>query len=178
MMYTQPTAGSTPAERFLALTIASARKTLYVTNSYFLPDDDFRRFLVDAARRSVDVRVLTASTKTDIKSVYYAGHARYEELLAGGVRIYEYQPTMIHAKTIVADGYWSAIGSMNFDNRSLALNDEANLVALDSTVGATMDSLFLDDLRYSREITLDAFRRRPTWRRFVEWGANLLSRVL
>ena len=178
LMYTQPTIGSTPGERFLALTVSSARKTLYITNSYFLPDDDFRRFLVDAVRRGVDVRVLTASTKTDIKSVYYASHARYEELLAGGVRIFEYQPTMMHSKTIVADGYWSAIGSMNFDNRSIALNDEANIVTLDAAVGATMDSLFLDDLEYSREITLDAFQRRPQWQRVLEWGANLLSPVL
>jgi cardiolipin synthase len=177
-MLTSPTKGSTPAERFLALSIAGARRTLYIGNSYFLPDDDFRRLLREAVARGVDVRVLTASTKTDIMSVYFASRWRYEELLRAGVRIYEYQPTMIHSKTLVADGLWSAVGSMNFDNRSLALNDEANLVALDREVGATMDSLFLADLAYAREITLADFRRRPWWHRPLEGGAALLSRVL
>ena len=178
LLFTAPPDGSTPAERFLALSIASARRTLYISNSYFLPDDDFRGFLCDAAGERVDVRVLTAGTKTDIKSVYYASRARYAALLACGVRIFEYQPTMMHAKTIVVDGSWSAIGSMNFDNRSLALNNEANLVTLDIRLGASMDSLFLDDLRYAREIVTDQFDRRPAWQRVFEFGANLLSPVL
>ena len=178
MLHTAPTMGSTPAERLLAISVVSARKRLYVTNSYFLPDDDFRAFLVARARAGVDVRVLTASTKTDIKSVYYAGRARYQELLEGGVRIYEYQPTMIHAKTFVVDGMWSAIGSMNFDNRSLSLNDEINVLVLDRGVGAAMDSLFLDDLRYSREITMPGFARRPWYERVFEQATNLVSRVL
>ena len=81
LLYTAPTTGSTPAERFLALTISGARKTLYITNSYFVPDDDFRRLLERAVRRGVDVRVLTVSTKTDVKTTWYAGRYRYEELL-------------------------------------------------------------------------------------------------
>ena len=178
LLYTEPTTGSTAAERFLALTILSSRKRLYITNSYFLPDDDFRRFLREAAARGVDVRVLTASTKTDIKSVYYAARARYETLLASGVRIYEYQPTMVHSKTIVADGIWSVIGSMNFDNRSLAFNDEANLLTTDPAIAAVMDSHFIDDLERSKEITLAAFRRRPWWEKVLEFGAALVSRVL
>ena len=104
------------------------------------------------------MRVLTVSAKTDVKTTWYAGRYRYEELLRGGVRIYEYQPTMMHSKTIVADGVWSSIGSMNFDNRSMAFNNESNLVVLDRAFGAQMDSVFLDDLRYSKEIKLDEFR--------------------
>ena len=178
LLHTAPPAGSTPAERFLALSIAGARRTLYVTNAYFLPDDDFRRFLCDAAARGVDVRVLTAGARTDIETVYYASRARYAELLGCGVRLYEYRPAMMHAKTLVADGLWSAVGSMNFDNRSLALNDEATLVALDPRVGSTLDSLFRADLRYADEITAPAFARRPWWERPLERGATLLSRVL
>jgi len=124
------------------------------------------------------VRVLTAGPDTDIKSTLYAGRARYEELLEAGVRVYEYQPTMMHAKTLVVDGLWSTVGSMNFDNRSIALNNETNLVALDRDVGARMDSLFLDDVKYSKEITLAEFRRRPWYHRVFERGATLLSRVL
>jgi len=178
LLYTAPTAGSTPAERFLALTISAARKRLYIANSYFVPDDDFRRLLERAARRGVDVRVLTTSANTDVKTTWYAGRYRYEELLGRGVRIFEYQPTMMHSKTLVVDGVWSSIGSMNFDNRSMAFNDESNLVVLDSAFGAQVDSVFLDDLRYSKEITLDEFRRRSIWSKMLEAGATLLSRLL
>jgi cardiolipin synthase len=178
LLYTAPTTGSTPAERFLALTLSAARKRLYITNSYFVPDDDFRRLLERAARRGVDVRVLTASANTDVKTTWYAGRFRYEELLGLGVRIFEYQPTMLHSKTIVVDGLWGSIGSMNFDNRSMAFNDESNLVVLDSAIGAQMDSVFLDDLRYSKEIKLDEFRRRSIWSKMLEAGATLLSRLL
>jgi cardiolipin synthase len=178
LLYTAPTTGSTPAERFLALSLAGARKTLYIANSYFVPDDDIRRMLTMAAKRGVDVRVLTASNKTDIKTTWYAGRRRYEELLEGGVRIYEYQPSMMHAKTFVIDGAWSTIGTMNFDNRSLAFNDESNLVAFDRRIGAAMDSLFLEDLKFSKEITLEEFRRRPWYQKLFENAAHLLSRVL
>lgn len=178
LMLTSPTAGSTPAERFLALSIAAAQHTLYVTNSYFVPDDDFRELLTAAARRGVDVRVLTVSNETDVRTTWYAGRSRYDDLLRGGVRIWEYQPTMIHSKTLVADGIWSTVGSMNFDNRSLAFNNESNLVIWDAGFGATMDSTFFDDLRYAREIRERDFGRRPWVERLVELGAAALSRVL
>ncbi|HEX5831852.1 MAG TPA: phospholipase D-like domain-containing protein [Gemmatimonadaceae bacterium] len=178
LMHTIPTVGSTPAERYLALTIAGARRTLYVANSYFVPDDDFRRFLTDAVRRGVDVRVLTAGPRSDVQTTLYAGRARYEELLRGGVKIYEYQPAMMHAKTIVVDGMWCSIGTMNFDNRSLAFNDENTLIALDGDLGARMDAMFLADLRHARRITLPEWRRRPWYERAKELGANLVSRVL
>ena len=173
-----PTVGSTPAERFMALSITGARHSLYISNSYFVPDDDFRRLLVRAAKRGVDVRILTAGDKSDVKTTLYAGRARYPELLKGGVRVYEYQPTMMHAKTFVVDGVWSTVGSLNFDNRSLVFNNESNIVALDERVGATLDSLFLDDLRYSKQIRLDEFERRSWTEKLLEWGANTLQRVL
>jgi cardiolipin synthase len=173
-----PTVGSTPAERFLALSITGARRTLYISNSYFVPDDDFRSLLVRAAKRGVDVRVLTAGDQTDVKTTLYAGRARYSELLSNGVKIYEYIPTMMHAKTFVVDGIWSTVGSLNFDNRSLVFNNESNVVALDEVVGASLDSLFLDDLRYAKEIKLPEFKRRPLGEQLIEWGANTLQRVL
>ena len=138
LMHSLPTIGSTPAERFIALTIAGARKTLYISNSYFVPNSDFVELLIYAAHRGVDVRVLTVGDKTDVKTTWYAGRALYEGLLKGGVKIYEYQPTMMHAKTIVVDGLWSAIGSMNFDNRSIAFNNESQIVALDPKTGTQL----------------------------------------
>lgn len=178
LMHSLPTIGSTPAERFLALSIAGARKTLYISNSYFVPNLDFCKLLVSAARRGVDVRVLTVSNETDVKTTWYAGRALYEGLLEGGVKIYEYQPAMMHAKTIVVDGYFSAVGSMNFDNRSIAFNNEAQIVALDSAIGKQMNEIFLEDLKYSEEIKLETFRQRPWTGKVLEWGAQKLRRVL
>jgi cardiolipin synthase len=94
------------------------------------------------------------------------------------VRVYEYQPTNMHAKTMVVDGLWGTVGSMNFDNRSIALNNESNVVVLDAGFGARMDSVFLDDLRWSKEIRLEAFTKRPWYERPLELGAKALSRIL
>ena len=178
LMHTIPSSGSTPGERFMALSIAGARKTLYISNSYFVPGETFLRLLLAAAKRGVDVRILTVSAKTDVKTTWYAGRTYYEKLLEGGVKIYEYLPSMMHGKTMVVDGMWSDIGSMNFDNRSLSFNDESLLVALDRNVGAQMDSIFMDDIKYSKEIKLEEFRKRPLSGRILEWGAQKLRRVL
>ena len=178
IFFASPTTGSTPAERFIALSIASARRTLYVTNSYFVPDDDFRRMLVDAHKRGVDVRILTVSKETDVKTTWWAGRSRYEELLKAGVRIYEYQPAMMHSKTFIVDSMWGSIGSMNFDNRSLAFNNESSFVFLDAPFGAQMDSTFADDLTRSKEIILSEFVKRPWYNHVIETGAGLLSRLL
>lgn len=178
LFYAAPTTGSTSGERFLALTIASARRSLYITNSYFVPDDDLRRLLRAAAERGVDVRILTVSDQTDVKTTWYAGRRWYEQLLKAGVRIYEYEPTMMHAKSIVADGLWSTVGSMNFDNRSIAFNNESNLLVLDAGFGAELQRIFLDDLTRSREITLAVHAERSAWSRMLEIGASLLARVL
>ena len=178
LMHSVPSTGSTPAERFLALSIAGARKSLYISNSYFVPGENFMQLLLAAARRGVDVRVLTVSKKTDVKTTWYAGRTYYEKLLEGGVKIYEYQPTMMHAKSMVVDGVWSYVGSMNFDNRSLSFNDESLLVALDPAVGAQMNSIFMDDIKWSKEMKLDEFRKRPLSNKILEWGAQKLRRVL
>jgi cardiolipin synthase len=178
LMHSVPSTGSTPAERFLALSIAGARKSLYISNSYFVPGENFMQLLLAAARRGVDVRVLTVSEKTDVKTTWYAGRTYYEKLLEGGVKIYEYQPTMMHAKSMVVDGMWSYVGSMNFDNRSLSFNDESLLVALDHGVGTQMDSIFMDDIKSSKEMKLDEFRKRPLSNKILEWAAQKLRRVL
>jgi cardiolipin synthase A/B len=178
LMHSIPTIGSTPAERFFALSIAGARKTLYISNSYFVPGENLMQLLLRSVKRGVDVRVLTVSGKTDVKTTWYAGRSYYEKLLEGGVRIYEYSPTMMHAKSMVVDGMWSYVGSMNFDNRSIAFNDESNLLVLDGTVGAQMDSIFLDDLKYSEEMKLETFKQRSVKGKMLEWGAQKLRRIL
>jgi cardiolipin synthase len=178
LLSTSPTLGSTAAERFYALSIAAARKTLYITNSYFAPDRSFVEMLVAAARRGVDVRVLTAGPLTDVAIVRLAGRASYDRLLASGVRVYEWRPTTLHAKTFVIDGEWATIGSMNFDNRSLALNDEATLMVRDRTFGGQMNELFLADLANAEAITAQRFHQRPWMARLAEQAAGLFTRLL
>jgi cardiolipin synthase len=178
VLHGSPSVGSTEAERFFALSIASARKRLYITNSYFVPDDEFRRLIADVARRGVDTRILTAGVASDVKSTLYAGRARYEELLEAGVRIFEYRDTMMHAKTLVMDGRWSAVGSMNADNRSLSFNEETVLMMLDDGIGATLERQFADDLAHSDEIHLESFRRRGVVERVKEHACHLVWRVL
>jgi cardiolipin synthase len=174
----QPTIGSTPAERFLALSIAGARKRLYITNSYFVPNHDFKQLLVEASKRGVDVRILTVGPETDVKITRYAGRKQYDDLLKGGVRIFEFAPTMMHAKTLVADGLWASIGTMNFDNRSMVFNNESNLNVFDATTGAMLDSVFLNDLEYSKEVTLADFKKRGLLQRLFELGSSALARLL
>ena len=94
------------------------------------------------------------------------------------MRVYEWQPSTLHAKTFVVDGEWVTIGSMNFDNRSMALNDEATLMVLDRTVGEQMDEIFIDDLRMPRRLPPRAFGQRSWFQRMAERGANLITRLL
>jgi cardiolipin synthase len=94
------------------------------------------------------------------------------------VRIYEFQQTTLHAKTFVVDGRWVSVGTMNFDNRSLALNDESTLMVLDSIAGQRMDDVFRDDLRQALEIDLPTFRRRSWFERVAEGAANLIAPLL
>jgi cardiolipin synthase A/B len=178
VIHSQPDLGSSSAERLLALTIAAARQTLYVANAYFVPGAEFRALFIAAARRGVDVRILTPSENSDIPLVRYAGRGLYPELMAGGVRIYEYQPAMMHAKTLVADGIWSMVGTINFDNRSLALNEETSLLIQDADIGARMEEVFLQDLEQAIEITPESYARRPAAERIRERIAALGARLL
>lgn len=178
LLHAAPSVGSTEAERFFALSIACAKEKLYITNSYFVPDPDFRKLICEAARRGVDTRVLTVSEETDIKSTWYAGRARYEQLLKAGVRVFEYRPTMMHAKTLVVDAHWCAVGSMNADNRSLSFNEETVLLMLDDDASATIEKHFMDDLAHSDEIRLESFRKRGMMNRVKETVCYAFWRLL
>jgi cardiolipin synthase len=178
LLHGTPTVGSTPAERFVALAIAGARERLWLTTPYFVADDDFRRLVKEARQRGVDVRLLTAGQQSDVKSTWYAARARYVELLECGVRIFEYTPSMIHAKTIVVDGAWGTVGTMNLDNRSMAFNNECTFLAFDPALAGALERMFTDDLAHAEEIDLATFRKRPLRARALEQGAHLLSRIL
>jgi cardiolipin synthase A/B len=128
-----------------------------------VPSDSHLRLLEQAARRGVDVRILVPGPKIDVPVTRFAARSFYERLLASGVRIFEYQPAMMHAKTFTVDGVWASVGSMNFDELSLSHNEEANLLLFDAELAGRLDSIFLTDLHYSREIMLRQFRQRG-WR--------------
>jgi cardiolipin synthase len=178
IMFSAPSYGSTNAERFFILSLAGARTRWWLTSAYFIPNRSLRGLMCKAVERGVDVRVLTPGANTDRASTWYAGRSSYEELLERGVRIYEYLPTMMHAKTLVVDGVWSAVGSMNLDNRSLVLNDEVALVAWDETLGEQLEQVFIEDLDHAKEVELDRFRARGWPGKAAERVANGVSRIL
>ena len=178
LMFSTRAFGTPVPERYLALSLAGASRTAYMANPYFIPNADLRRWLKDAARRGVDVRILTASSNIDVKFTRWAARSTYQELLEGGVRIYEYTPSMLHAKTMVIDGVFGSVGSLNLDNISLRINDEATLMAQDSTLGAALDARFLADIAKAEEITLEKFRRRPLYEKLTNWAAVLLRNYM
>ncbi len=156
-----PTGGSNDLKRLYMLTIAASRRTLDICSPYFLTDESSEWALAQAVRRGVHVRILVEGDSTDSRPVKYASRRAYERLLAQGIEIYEYQPTLMHAKTMMADGVFSMFGSANFDNRSLELNDELNVAATDRELTARLLRDFENDLKSSKRLALDSWRRRP-----------------
>ena len=120
-------------------------------------------------RRGVDVRLLLPGKHNDQPATKAAGRTAYGELLKGGVQIYEYEPTMIHSKTIVVDGIFSVFGSSNFDARSAQINEELDITVYDRAFGRQMQEVFERDLLRSRRYTLEDFEKRSLWERFIEW---------
>ena len=148
-------AGNADLDLMYLLAIASAQKTLRIENPYFLPDELTRKELSDAARRGVKVEILVPGKHINQKFVRAASKDHWPELIRAGIKIYEYQPTMVHVKLIVVDDIFVSVGSGNFDNRSIQLNDEANLDVLDRDFAAQQIRLFNLDKRQSHEWTLD-----------------------
>lgn len=140
--------------------IMQARRRIWITQAYFIPNEEFLQALQQAARRGVDVRVLVPRT-SDIKLMVDASRYHYAPLLEAGARIFEYQGPMLHSKTAVVDGAWSTVGSSNIDYRSFVHNDEANAIILGSSFGDEMERMFLDDVSDASEIMRADWERRP-----------------
>jgi cardiolipin synthase len=151
----------------LLLAIASARRSIDITNPYFVPDERMTEALLAAVARGVRVTVLVPGA-IDRNIVRAASRRNYGPFLRAGVELYEYHAALLHAKTMVIDGMWATIGSTNLDNRSFALNAELNLVLYSRPVAAQLERIFTDDLRYSRRITLTSWQTRPVWQRLLE----------
>ena len=175
--------GSSPDEPYsqiystLISAINSSETQVFLTNAYFVPDPQLLASLKEAVVRGVDVRLLLPE-KTDSSLVLHASRSFYDELLTAGVKIYERQGALLHAKTALIDGVWSTIGSTNLDWRSFVHNQEINAVMLGQDFGAKMQQTFEKDLTVSKQITLEAWRARPIATRLKEKAARLWARFL
>jgi cardiolipin synthase len=139
-----------------------------ITTAYFVPDDELTRRLCEARARGVEVQVLLPGTHIDKRFVQLAGEHRYEQLLDAGVEIWHYERSMLHAKVMTVDGLVANIGSANLNRRSVSLDEEVNLVALDRGFTAVLDEQFDDDLTRSLRIEPRRWRRRPWAQRAAE----------
>lgn len=154
------------------LAIAGARRTLDIQSPYLITDESTLWSLREAARRGVRIRLLMEGDRTDARPVKAASRSGYADLLALGADLFEYQPSMMHTKALVVDGALSIVGSANFDNRSLELNDEINVAAFDRSLAVTLEQQFAGDLRQASRIDARQWARRPWHERLVEgfWG--------
>jgi cardiolipin synthase len=171
-------APSSATKLLYAVAISAARRRLLISNSYFLPDDETRALLIAAAGRGVDVEILVPGKVNDVPATKAGGRSSFGALLSGGVKIFEYGPTMFHPKTMVVDGVFATVGSTNFDNRSFRLNDEINLTMYDAVLGARLERMFDADRARSRPYTLEDHRRRSVRDRLFEWVTLPLRREL
>ena len=175
--------GSTPGESnritFLVYmtAISFAGHSVHLTNSYFIPDEQIEKALIEAVRRGVDVKLILPSV-TDSRLALAAQRYHYAKLLKAGVRIYEHSDALLHAKTAVIDGIWSTVGSTNLDFLSLLNNNEVNAVILDKEFASQMERMFAKDLAESKPILWEAWEKRPLIPRIGEWFVNLFRRWL
>ncbi len=168
--------GSTRARIIFQTMVASAKRSILINNPYFLPDGSMRDELVRAAQRGVAISVIVPGSAIDWELTRSASRQHYGELLNGGVTISEFQPTMIHRKTMVIDGIWSVVGSTNFDHRSFGLNDEINLVVRSPELADRIARDFRHDLEQSRKMTYEQWTHRSIWQRIQEISSSLIER--
>jgi cardiolipin synthase len=173
----RPWRGHAESAAVLAAIVGAARRSVWITNAYFAPGRLAVDVLGEAVERGIDVRLLLPGW-TDVPLLRHAAHGYYTDLLVRGVRVFEYNGHVLHAKSLVTDGYASVVGSTNLDFRSFVFNAECNLVILDRTTGATMEEIFLRDLEGSEEILLPAWGRRQVLHRAGDRMARWLTPVL
>ncbi|MEM9554582.1 MAG: cardiolipin synthase [Acidobacteriota bacterium] len=175
LVASSPRGGVSQVSLLYRLMIASTSRELWIQNPYFVPDPGLRHLLIDAARRGVDVRVMVPDSENDSWLVRHAARQTFDELLAGGVRLWLYHHTLLHQKIMLIDDVWAHIGSTNFDERSLDINAELSLGILDKSVVATLRAAWDDDLAGAVELDLDTWRRRSLGDRMASRLAYLVN---
>jgi cardiolipin synthase len=178
MFGSSPVGGSESMHLMVLLALTAAKTSIDIQNAYFVPDRLTVEALCSAARRGVRIRIIVPGRHTDARVGRWAAQGLYGELLAAGIQIYEYQPTMMHCKVLVIDGVWSSVGSANFDDRSFRLNDEANLNVFSTELAREQIRLIDDDILHSRRMVLNKWRHRKFGRRINERLALLLRSQL
>ncbi|TCO40767.1 phospholipase D-like domain-containing protein [Dokdonella fugitiva] len=178
MFLSSPAGGSENMEIMYLLAIAAAERSILLEAAYFIPDDRTVEALLQARRRGVRVDVIVPGPVNDAKITRYASRNQWGMLLSAGVSIHEYQPTMFHCKVLVVDGYFTSVGSTNFDERSFRLNDEASLNVFDTTFAARQAELFEQDLARSRTYSLQDWQSRSMKERVYESIASWVSSQL
>jgi cardiolipin synthase A/B len=173
---TPSSGGSTRSRVLFQALIAAARKSIYITTPYFLPDRSMRDELVRAKNRGVTVKVIVPGKHGDHAMTRSSGRSTYGDLLKAGADIYEYESSMIHAKITIIDGIWSVVGSTNLDNRSFGINDEINLAVLNSQVAMRLTQDFEDDVSHSRRVLLADWEKRSSFERVLEWVGWIVER--
>lgn len=177
VMRSSPKAGGTVAAHMFNALIAGAQERLWLTTAFLAPGQAFVDLLAAAAERGVDVRLLVNGPNIDKEVVRQVGQRCYGQLLAAGVRIFEYQPTMLHAKVAIVDG-WANVGSSNLDQRSLGLDDEINVAIRDPGLVGELAKDFLDDLKRSKEFDLTRWEQRTLTKKATEAASSLLRQSL
>ncbi|MBC7501916.1 MAG: cardiolipin synthase [Herminiimonas sp.] len=173
-----PTGGSESMRLMYLLAISAASKSIHLSSSYFVPDALTKQALVDAVKRGVKVQIIMPGKNMDADTVRRASRGGWGPLLEAGVEIFEYQPTMFHVKALVVDGLMTSVGSTNFDDRSLRLNDEANLNVYDETFAAKQIAVFAEDMAKSKRITFEQWNERPFREKALEHAAAFLGPLL
>jgi cardiolipin synthase len=172
-----PMAGrSTEARVFFQALFAKAGTVIHITNPYFLPDKSLRAELVKAVKRGAEVTILVPGAKNDHLLTRRSSRALYGDLLKGGARIFEYQPSMIHAKITLVDGKWAVAGSTNLDSRSFGLNDEVNVAMPDPSIVARLEQDFRRDLTQSRPMSYEEWKSRPWYEKAQEWIGSIIQK--
>jgi cardiolipin synthase len=167
--------GMTDAERMVRIVIAAARERLWIANAYFTPPKAIIEQLVHKAHEGVDVRVLAPGPIHDVPLVRASQRANYEQLLEAGVRIWEYQPSMMHAKTLLVDDWLTVVGSTNLDSLSLNKLGEGSMVLADPEFARKLERCWERDFEYSREISLDTGGRTNPWRRLARRVTQIMG---
>ncbi|MEZ2349953.1 cardiolipin synthase [Caballeronia sp. RCC_10] len=168
MFSSSPSGGSDDMQLMYLMAITAATHSIHLSSAYFVPDKLTINAIVEAAKRGVKVRIITPGKRIDTHTVREASRACWGDLLAAGVEMHEYQPTMFHCKVIVVDEYLVSVGSTNFDSRSFKLNDEANLNIYDRDFARQQREIFDSDVEKSKRITLDEWRRRPLLEKLLD----------
>ncbi len=170
--------GSPSAEKLMIDTFDAAKERLWITSAYFVPTGIIRKSLMRAVARGVDVRIITNGTYGNHQVTRWAGHVSYTPLLRNGIKLFEYQKTVLHAKVITMDNNWSLLGSVNIDNRSLALNDEIAISFKDLEITRLLDEHFEQDLKQSQEIKLQYWMERGFHKKALMHFSGLFRRQL